>query len=63
MQFVFFKLGFSFTFELSRLILYKWNRDRGAFLQEHFYKNNEAQICSKIKNKLRTIEARLQMQI
>ena len=28
-----------------------------------FYKNNEAQICPKIKNKLRAIEARLQMQI
>ena len=25
------------------------------------YKNNEAQICPKIKNKLRAIEARLQM--
>ena len=32
-------------------------------LYEQFYKNNEAQICPKIKNKLRTIEARLQMQI
>ena len=28
------------------------------FLKEQFYKN-EAQICPKIKNKLRTIEARL----
>ena len=28
------------------------------FLQEQFYKNNEAQICPKIKNKLRTIEIR-----
>ena len=28
-----------------------------------FYKNKEAQICPKIKSKLRTIEARLQMQI
>ena len=33
------------------------------FLQEQFYKNNEAQICPKIKNKLRTIEARLQIQM
>ena len=29
------------------------------FLQEHFYNNNEAQICPKVKNKRRTIEARL----
>ena len=35
---------------------------RSSFLLEQFYKN-EAQICPKIKNKLRTIEARLQMQI
>ena len=27
------------------------------------YKNNEAQICPKSKNKLRTIEARLQMKM
>ena len=33
------------------------------FLQEQFYKNNEAQICSKIKKKLRTFEARLQMEM
>ena len=32
-------------------------------LQEQFYKNNEAQFCPKIKNELRTIEARFQMQI
>ena len=31
------------------------------FLQEQFYKNNEDKICPKIKNKLRTIEARLQI--
>ena len=28
------------------------------FLKEQFYKNSEAQICPKIKNKLRTIEVR-----
>ena len=28
-----------------------------------FNKNNEAQICPKVKNKLRTIEARLQIQM
>ena len=33
------------------------------FLEEQFCKNNEAQICPKIKNKLRTIEARLQFQM
>ena len=37
------------------------------FLYEQFDKNNEAQICPKwylvLKNKLRTIEARLQMQM
>ena len=32
------------------------------FLKEQFYQNNETQICTKIK-KLRTIEARLQMQM
>ena len=32
-------------------------------LQEQLYKNSEAQICPKIKNKLRTTEARLQIQI
>ena len=32
------------------------------FLWEQFYKNNEAQIWPKIKNKLRTIEARFQTQ-
>ena len=37
--------------------------DYTLFIKEQFYKNNEAQICPKIKNKLRTIEARLQMQI
>ena len=37
------------------------------YIHAFFYKNNlyknEAQICPKFKNKLRTIEARLQMQI
>ena len=33
------------------------------FLKEQFYKNNEAEICSDFKNKIRTIEARLQMEI
>ena len=33
------------------------------FTRFFFYKNNEAQICPKVKNKLRTIEARLQMQM
>ena len=32
---------------------------RFFFISEQFYKNNEAQICPKIKNKLRTIEARI----
>ena len=39
------------------------NRVHAFFLLEQFYKNKEAQICPKIKSKLRTIEARLQMQI
>ena len=33
------------------------------FIRTILYKNNEAQICPKIKNKLRTIEARPQMQM
>ena len=33
------------------------------FLQEQLYKNDEAQIFPKIKNQLRTTEARLQMQM
>ena len=33
------------------------------FFIRTFYKNNKARICPKIKNKLRTIEARLQMQV
>ena len=33
------------------------------FLQKQFYKNNEAQIWPKIKKKLRTMEARLQIQM
>ena len=36
------------------------------FIRRQFYKNNEAQIWTKFKNKLRTmstIEVRLQMQI
>ena len=37
--------------------------DVHAFLEEQFYNNNEAQICPKIKHKLRTIEGRLQMQM
>ena len=47
--FLFSFLNTSTRFFLIRTILY--------------YKNNEAQICPKIKNKLRTIEARLQIQM
>ena len=31
-----------------------------GMIHAFFYKNNETQICPKIKNKLRAIEARLQ---
>ena len=41
----------------------KWKRTTRFFLLEQFHKNNEAQICPKIKNKLRTIEARLLIQM
>ena len=40
-------------FEVGRLFEYTLS----------YYKNNEAQICPKIKNKLKRIEARLQMQM
>ena len=32
------------------------------FIRTNLYKNNEAQICRRVKNMFRTIEARLQMQ-
>ena len=37
------------------------NSNYTLFFIRAIYKNSEAQICPKIKNKLRTIEARLQL--
>ena len=45
------------TFSLTILL------NTRSFLIEQFYKNNEAQIFQKTKNKLRTIEAELQVQM
>ena len=41
------------------IVIYSSQTTRLFVLLEQFYKNNEAQSCPKIKNKLRTIEARL----
>ena len=45
------------------MVWINWEGTTRFFLKEQFYKNNEAEICSDIKNKIRTIEARLQMEI
>ena len=64
------------TFDLLLLLpsyrqLLLWNKWRFElpnqlhaffYIKEEFYKNNEAQICPKSKNKLRTFEVRRQMQ-
>ena len=45
------------SLQCSRLI------GKSAGTRFFFHKNNEAQICPKINNKLKTFEARLQMQM
>ena len=57
---------FNFPIVRQKLILsWKMNYKMSTrfFSSEQFYNNNEAQICTKIKNKLRTIEAPLPIQM
>ena len=48
---------------LCLLLSVSHHGDYTLFYKNNFYKDNEAQICPKIKNKLRTIETRLQIQM